>query len=756
MYLYSIFHGNLNYSSISPKIYENIIDTCYWPLLDIINDYDVKPGIEFPLNTIKKIQEIDPLFLDELKKVVQKNKCELIFSGYEQTVFPLVPSDVNSENLLSGKKEQEELFKINIDTAYVNEQQFSSGLIPLYDDAKIKNIFITWEWMSKITDLSNQTKFFPKQVFKNTSQLNVIWNSFISFQKFQRLVDGLITKKEYLNYILNQKLSVDSCFPWYGSDMEIFGYKNPVLGLEGKGNEISRFRSILDDLEKSKSIKFELPSKILEIFKPTEKIEMASAKFAISGKKQDKFVITRWATCGRDNSSINTKCHKLLKKIRQLKSLKTNTSKNQMNELVNCWASDYRTHTTEQKFDDSRKKIFVLENQLNETLSDKSNSFLKKQKSDIDVILFNPHKNDWLGIPYEIKIHFSPKKNIKNFLILSNGIEIPSQIEDKKFYKNGNLRSALIVIEPIIPAKSNLLISIIKKKTQSSIVFSNKNNVTTKNVKLSLMKNRGGTIRELVFPLLSKKPMIKFLEHGTFHDTKLSADFYSGHSVIFSREGQKITDLVKTSIVLENNSSIRVKLSCEMDLPFGHLRKIFYVYQNHPRVDVKYIFDFKSFRPGSFRTGILTLNPEGFDRNSLQFSTHNGGELETFLLNGNSITQDESSDPRLSSQGCMGATEGIFDFGDKSKGITIFSDKSKWYSVPLLNYNNIDEKFFFRISNSVSELDDTTMTWWKGRKEFSFSILGRTDNILENTTLLQTQQSDLFCISNNKDITILE
>lgn len=249
--------------------------------------------------------------------------------------------------------------------------------------------------------------------------------------------------------------------------------------------------------------------------------------------------------------------------------------------------------------------------------------------------------------------------------------------------------------------------------------------------------------------------MIKFLEHGTFHDTKLSADYYSGHSVIFSREGQKITDLVKTSIFLENNS-IRAKLSCDMDLPFGHLRKIFYVYQNHPRVDVKYIFDFKSFRPGSFRTGILTLNPDSFDKDSLQFSTHNGGEFETFSLDSNSITQDESSDPRLSSQGCMGATEGIFDFGDKIKGVTVFSDKSKWYSVPLLNYQNIDEKFFFRISNSVSELDDTTMTWWKGRKEFSYSILGRVDSPTHNITLLQTQQSDLLCISNNKDITIVE
>ena len=40
-------------------------------------------------------------------------------------------------------------------------------------------------------------------------------------------------------------MSDDNCFPFYGSDMEIFGYKNPVLELEGKGNEIGFDEAII-------------------------------------------------------------------------------------------------------------------------------------------------------------------------------------------------------------------------------------------------------------------------------------------------------------------------------------------------------------------------------------------------------------------------------------------------------------------------------------------------------------------------------
>ncbi len=102
--LYSIFHGNLNYSSISPKIYDKIIDSCYWPVLDLVKEYKFKSGIEFPLNTILQIEKIDPFLLEELKKLINKNKFEMICSSKEQVVFPLVPKDVNKINLEIGKK----------------------------------------------------------------------------------------------------------------------------------------------------------------------------------------------------------------------------------------------------------------------------------------------------------------------------------------------------------------------------------------------------------------------------------------------------------------------------------------------------------------------------------------------------------------------------------------------------------------------------------------------------------------------------
>ena len=755
LYLYSIFHGNLNYSSIPSETYEDIIDTCYWPILDIIKEYKIKPGIEFPVNTIKTIEKIDPLFLEELKKCISNKKCELIFSSKEQTVFPLVPEEINLKNLIVGKKEIEKIFSTNIETAYINEQQFSSGLVPLYSESNIKNVITMWEWMSKVTDLTKQTKFFPKKIIKNSSELNIIWNSYIAYQKFQRYVDGILNKKEYLTYILKQQSNTDSCFPWYGSDMEIFGYKNPVLGLEGKGNEIQRFREILNELEKNKQIKFEFPTRILEIFPPTEKIEMSSAKFAISGKKQDKFVVTRWAACGRDNSSTNTMCYHLFKKIQILKTLNKNKSiiERYTNELIDCWASDYRTHTTEQKYLDAKKKIAILDNKLTNEFEKSKIKIIKKQPIG-DIIIYNPNKGEWNNIPYQVKINFRPKNNFKDFSVFVDRVEITSQVEEKKFYKNGSLRSAVLVIEPRIDSNSSITLSIKPKINLKRTKILTKNSIKTENVKISLSKKRGGTIEKLIFPTISKKPLIRFLEHGTFQDTKLSADFYSGHSVVFAREGHKITDLKKVDIFLENNMPIREKLFCDIELPFGHLKKIFYVYKNHSRIDIKYIFNFKAFRPASFRIGIITLNPEGFERETLQCSTHDGGKLETFTLDDYSITQDESSDPRLSSQGCMGATEGIFDFGDNRKGVTIFTDKSDWYSVPLIHYHDLGKKFFFRISNSVSELDDTTMTWWKGRKEISFSILGREGTVEKNVDTAKSMFVGLICQSKNNSIKV--
>ena len=757
--LYSIFHGNLNYSSISPKIYDKIIDSCYWPILDLIKEYDFKTGIEFPLNTLTKIEKIDPSFIEELKKLSEKKKIEIICSGKEQVVFPLVPKDVNSLNLQIGKNEMEKLFSAKINTAFVNEQLFSSSLSSLYLECGFQNIITVWEWASKISSFTNEEKFRPRKIKTSLGELNIIWNSYISYQKFQRYVNGDIDKDEYFNYILDNSHKNKSCFPFYGSDMEIFGYKNPVLGLEGTGREIERFRRILEMIQDEKGLEFILPSEVPIKFAPKEKIDLKSARFAILGKKQDKFTVTRWATCGRDNSKNNTLCYKALKKIRTIYFLDEDESKKEeyISQLCDCWASDFRTHTVEEKYLIFNQIISILNKKLDNDINNKK-LILKKEKNDL--VILNPNQQEWNKIPFEIDLRFKPKKFKFGFDVYSENQKLVSQIEDIHKYKDGSLRSAKLVIEPILSSLKILKLKLVENN-EAIQNESNENtkSIETKNVKLELLDRRGGTISKLIFPKIYSNSLLGFIEHGTFDDTKLSPDFYSGHTVAFNRNNEKITDLSKVKIILKaGKTPIRKILSTEINLPIGNLLKKYYIYENEPRIDIELIFDLKDFKPASFRTGILTFSPLAFDKNSIQYTTHNGGNLSTHKITREEINQDESTDPRLTSNGCLGSTEGFFDFGDKDKGITIFTDKSNQYSVPLVKYQDLENgKFFFRISNTIAELDDTSMIRWKGRKEIKFSIFGRKENdVNENEKKSKLMFIGLLCISNNENIMVDE
>ena len=757
--LYSIFHGNLNYSSIDKEMYEYIIDTCYWPLIDIAKDYKFKTGIEFPTNTIQIINEIDPLFIRELKKLADKGKYEIICSSREQTIFPLIPEQVNLQNLTIGKTKTEEIFSKQIDTAFINEQLFSSGLVSLYTKSGIKNIITVWEWASKIHSSKNEIKFQPNTLSSQTGEhLDVIWSSYIAYQKFQRYINGDIEKNDYLQYILKQKnSSSDSCFPFYSSDLEIFGYNNPVLRLAGDGNEIHRFRQILDELEKDSGIEFILPSDVLKKFPPKEKILMDSAKYSILQKKQDKFSVSRWAVCGRDNSTRNSFCYQLYKKVNRLKLLEgeNNLDEQLTNELIDCWASDFRTHTTDAKNQEFSKITNTLSSKLNEKIEYEINKKFADIKSDLNI--YNLNTSDWDKIPYEIKLFFKPGSMKNNFELYSDEKLILSQLENKKFYKDGSLRSCTIVFEPFIKKNSIMTINfVINDQPQNNSVIPCKN-ISTKNTELTLLTSRGGSINKLIFPKIHDESLIGFLEHGTYDDTKLSPDFYSGHTVSFSRNGSKITDLIKTEIFTETgNFPIRKKLFSKLELPFGSMIKQFFVYENSPMIDLRYSFYFKDFRPASFRTAIVTLNPTSFSQEKLRYSLHNGGTLETYNFAGHSITQDESTDPRLSASGCQGATNCLIDVGDDDKGITIFSDKSKWYSVPLLNYRELENNYFCRISNSMLELDDTTMAWWKGRRESEFRIMGRQNQLDDNYGKCSMMFVGLLCKSSNPNITVLE
>ena len=756
--LYSIFHGNLNYSSIDKELYEHIIDTGYWPIIDLVNEYNFKPAIEFPLNTIHKINDIDNLFIPEFKKLIDQDKIEIICSSKEQTIFPLIPESINSENLEIGKRESEKIFEKEIDIAFVNEQLFSSGLISTYKKSNIKNIITVWEWANKIHETSNEVKFNPSKLESTSGKtLNVLWSSYIAYQKFQRYISGDSEKNDYYSYIQKQKnSSADTCFPFYGSDLEIFGYKNPVERSDGDGNEIKRFREILDLLTTDNEIEFLFPSQVLEKFPPQQKILMSSAKYSILQKKQDKFSIARWAVCGRDNSSRNTICYKIFKKILHLDSLEEKTTLDHQfrSKLIDSWASDFRTHTTDSKNHDFSVLTNTLNFDIDERLDDIKNTKFNNISSDL--IFYNPSDTDWNDLPYEIKLSFKSGYIQNSFKIFSENKELPSQLENKKFYKDGSLRSCHLIFEPNIKSKSFITITLenYDNSKNDDIVYSN--SVSTNNVELSLIPARGASINQLIFPKISDQSLIGFLEHGTFDDTHLSPDFFSGHTVSFDRNGNKTTDLIKTQISMQyHDNSIRTKLFSKLKLPFGNMIKEFFIYKNSPMIDLKYTFYFKDFRPGSFRTPIFTLNPNSFEKDELSYSLHNGGDLESYNMSGELITQDESTDPRFSNSGCHGATNCFIDLGDTKKGITIFSDKSKWYSVPLVNYRELSNDYFARISNSFMELDDTSMAWWKGRKKLEFSLLGRNHDIAANNVICNMLFSGLVSKSNNNRISVI-
>ena len=302
-----------------------------------------------------------------------------------------------------------------------------------------------------------------------------------------------------------------------------------------------------------------------------------------------------------------------------------------------------------------------------------------------------------------------------------------------------------------ISKNSKIGITLVENRAKLDLENNHQNFVKTNNVEISLSKT-GGMINSLKFPTISEKPIINTTKSSA--NEKINVDnLRSGQ--IFTRDkiGNEFSDLINAKIILEDNSqTIRKKLTCNLVSPFADIKKIFYVYNNIPRIDLKYIFTFRDYRPSIFRINLANLNSKNFDCNSFSYSTNNGGDLESFMLN-ESVLQDKPTNSIISTTGCLGSTNCLVDIGDRNYGITIFTDKALWYSVPMINFKK-SGKLPLRIISSVCEHDDTTMTWWKGRKEISFNILGRNKNLDQIQKTCENMFIGLIYKSNNPNIIV--
>ena len=351
--LYAIFHCNLNYSSIEESQRAAVVSDCYWPLLRLARRLQLPIGIEMSGHTLEILESLDPCCLEELCRLTREENCELIGSGYSQIIGPLVPAEVNAANLRLGHVAYEKLLGFRPRIALINEQAFSSSLVPLYLEAGYQAIVMEWDNPFRYhPEWNPQWRFLPQYARSQTGEeIPLIWNNSISFQKFQRYACGDLDLREHLEYLEQQLGETVRAFPVYGNDSEVFGFRPGRYSTEPqlRCDEWERIELLFHALTQSDQFRLSPPSDILDLLSlpgAGHRLHLESAQHPVPVKKQRKYNVTRWATTGRNDLRVNTACWRIYETLRQ----SLHAADQDWKELCYLWSSDFRTHITDKRW----------------------------------------------------------------------------------------------------------------------------------------------------------------------------------------------------------------------------------------------------------------------------------------------------------------------------------------------------------------------------------------------------------------------
>ena len=421
MKLYSVYHLNLMFSSISIEKRLDVINSCYWPLLKLC-DNNFKIGIELTGNTLEIINALDKKWVNKFRSLLKSNKIELIGSGYSQIIGPLVPSKVNDWNQKLGLEVYKTLLDTVPCTALINEMAYSSGILEHYVNNGYSNIIME---INNSIEIHKEWKLNIPNIVENQfgDSLNIIWVDSIAFQKFQRYISDEIDYDNYIKYLNNYPSNL---IPLYTSDAEIFDFRPGRFKEESNlSNSISEWKKIKKLYESLKLLDYDyiFPSELIHEIKKKNICKIESTKKPIVVKKQDKYNINRWALSGRDDLNLNTKCYQLFDKIRNT------TNKNHWKSLCFIWSSDFRTHITDDRWLNLENYIGKLSIELN----------LKENDFDMinsnDFISHNIYNRYISILKKNINVQIDTKKgnNINSLFCKMNKLPLIGKIEHGYF-----------------------------------------------------------------------------------------------------------------------------------------------------------------------------------------------------------------------------------------------------------------------------------------------------------------------------------
>ena len=735
MNLFTIFHANLAFSSIPSCHYDWILDNCYWPLLDLVKAKKIKTGLEFSGQTLEILSKLDPSIINEIKELTNSELLEPVCGAQYQSIGPLMPAEDNVYNYQQGRETFRMLLQQDARILYLPEQTISKGLLDLIGKSGYETVFVEWNNIVRFgaSEINRKLLYLsPELASLNGVKLNVLWNHSVLFQKVQRYIFGEIEIEDVLSYLKLESAGKKGMLCFYGSDLEVFGYfPGNTIHFDKKMSCMrwERYRGLIDAV--AEKYDFILPSSGARKNRIEASVDLGSAAFPILCKKQPKYNPVRWGVCGRGAYQLNKACYSMSETIQILSksnSISSQEEKELRRQLAPCWASDYRTFTSEDKWLDANANLHHAMEKIRNTV-ERVKTFHALATDEI-LILSEFENNSPCVVEQELR--FKPKAVLPGAMAVviadsHDGYEtvVKTQWENIHLYADGYIRSATVVIHfegpvpPVLKVKfAGHDASAVAQMESLEPNLSGLETVVKFNVK------RGMSIDALIFSNLSEKPLLGTIPHGFFESIDWDADFYSGGAQIDTGT-DFYHDLTPVKNLIRFSGPIRSVIEAVVSMGPLTEKKRYDVYKTQPRMDIKQSFMISKLSSASIRTGIITLLPHGWNKDKLELITHNGGQIEErYPLTGQRVTHSEPVKTGVSSRSCLGATKGWTAFSDDEKTITISRNILSGHNVPLLRYEEIGGQFFARLYHSLGERDETSLFVYRGLMEENYTITG--------------------------------
>ena len=364
--LVCMFHLNLAYSSLEEAQQPEIIERCYRPMLALAERTPFPIAIEAAGWTLERIAAHDPGWIADARRLIDAGRVELVGSGYAQCAAPLLPADVNRWNLRLGFDVYSDLLGVRPRIALISEQAYSPGLVDIYREAGFEAVITDWDnaYRSHL-EWDRRTRQFPQLARGTIGELPVLWSESIAFQKFQRFAHGEMTQSDYLAFVSSAVAQDGGALMLYANDAEVFDRRPGRFAAEPELTE-REWDRIADGLRAVKAAGLgtpALPSEVLESLTPAGRrpgLALEAPAQPIPVKKQDKYNVSRWAVTGRDDIDINTRCWRIYDTLRAAGSDRPQDWR----ELCALWASDFRTHITQARWNAMRTRLTATERRL--------------------------------------------------------------------------------------------------------------------------------------------------------------------------------------------------------------------------------------------------------------------------------------------------------------------------------------------------------------------------------------------------------